>query len=375
MTDNAAESCVLLPAAILAGHGEVVEWALEGMLGDCDCGASCWLRAAAKAGRLELLQELAARYPLNLWAQHGQPSALAHVAFGCPLAALQQYYEPWGTGLLEGPEQKLRLLLAAAASPTPDWAEKCCWLWARAAGALGSTVAVEFCLDQLPALLRQHAAAPVAAAWGVAAVDAVRRCCQETNGLASLPYLLLEDPAADLTQSVAERPFLFRDAASGGADLLVLRHFHEQLGAPIDLAAVAKGGSEEALSWAVAALEAAGQAPEPLSCSDVIRVLPNWAAADWLVRHGLAPPKQELLRHMLSDGGWDMDVSDLQWIVGVRGGQGQVHVQWTAELHAALVDMQESFDAITAHAKWLAVLVDKAAAEVQGGRTSAPAGA
>ena len=36
----------------------------------------------------------------------------------------------------------------------------------------------------------------------------------------------------------------------------------QQRGAAIDLAAVAVGGSEEALEWAVAALEAAGQPPQ-----------------------------------------------------------------------------------------------------------------
>ncbi|KAG2424401.1 hypothetical protein HXX76_014610 [Chlamydomonas incerta] len=464
--DDGEHPNILLPAAIFAGHGEVLEWALESF-GNDRGWSDCWLRAAAKAGRLELMQRLAARYSLDLREQGGHPSTLAQVAFGCPLAALQQYYEPWGTGLLEGPEQKLRLLLAAAASPTPDWPEKCDWLLARAwqllasrglgsclerhaptaAGALGSTAAVEFCLDQLSALLQQHAAAPVVAAGGggrvgprrrapagrgrqrrqqqqqqqqqqdqqinesvehiataaavqghvpvlrllrargfvfrarhlLAAVESVGEGCHETSGLASLRYLLLEDPAVDLAQGATSvgPSTVFRHAAVEGADLALLQHLHEQLGAAIDLVAVAKGGSEEALSWAVAALEAAGQAPEPLSCYDMRGMLSsgNWAAADWLVRHGLAPPNQELLTHMLSEDPWSRrelnmyTLPDLQWVVGMHGRQDRAHalaqVQWTAELRAALARIHPyGVGKTPSRVRWLKELEEAVAAEL-----------
>ncbi|KAG2427552.1 hypothetical protein HXX76_012206 [Chlamydomonas incerta] len=366
------------------------------------------------SGRLELMQRLAVRYPLDWKEQHDTPSVLAQMASRCPLAVLQQYYEPWGTGLLKTVEQKQYLLLAAAASPMPDWAKKCEWLWARwdmaaaafgthnaescrrgrrisdweiagvmqntdfpqrlqllasrglgsclerhaptAAGAIGSTAAVEFCLDQLPALLQQQALAPVAAAGGGGLAAAAAggplpaedpAAQQQMNGFMahiataaaeqghvpvlrllrgrgfmlqarhlravlegrqqkspdSLRYLLLEDPA-DLApgadDAAADWSTLFRDAAIRGADLPLLRHLHEKLGAAIELGSVARGGSEEALSWAVAALEAAGKAPEPLPCSEFEDVLSsrNWAAADWLVRQGLAPTTHELFRHM-----------------------------------------------------------------------------
>ncbi|KAG2422980.1 hypothetical protein HXX76_015651 [Chlamydomonas incerta] len=462
--DSEAELlCSLLPAAIFAGHERVLEWALERIEGYRD-RSDGWVGAAAKAGRTELLQRLAVRYPLDLEAPRSEfdPEVLASVAFGCPLAVLQQYYEPWGTGLLGGMVPKLRLLLEAAASPTPDWAEKCDWLWAqwgvtaaalgahnspvdnwgisaimqrpdfaqrlqllasrglgsslerhapRVAGALGSTAAVEFCLDQLPALLRQHAAAPVAAAGGGGGLDEDPAAAQQqihdfmdriaavaakqghapvlrllrgrgfvftpyhlllaSLDLTSLRYLLLEDPAGLAPGGdAADWSHLFQVAAAKGADITLLRHLTEQLGAAIDLAAVAKGGSEEALSWAVASLEAAGQAPQPLCCRGMHGVLSsgNWAAADWLVRRGLAPPKQALMRHMLFEDR-DIRLVDLQWVVGMGGGQDQeqAQVQWTAELHAALAGVQDTreFDCETpSRQRWLTELVEAVAAEL-----------
>ncbi|KAG2428295.1 hypothetical protein HXX76_010445 [Chlamydomonas incerta] len=471
----------LLPAAIFAGHERVVEWALE-RLGNDHNQSGAWVGAAAKAGRLELMQRLAARYPFDLWAQQGQPMVLSRVAFGCPLAVLQQYYEPWGTGLLGNPWQRRYLLLAAAASPTPDWAEKCAWLCAQwgtaaaafgtriaelrrrrlvdgwevadamqhtdfpqrlqllasrglgpdlerhapwAAGIVGSTAALEFCLDQLPGTAAgrvvqvaaggpppaqnpaaqqrisermeliapgavEHGHVPVLrllrgrgfvfrdrhlrAALGDAAFGKTKVYHVQDSGLASLRYLLLEEPAglAPGGGAAADWSCLFRDVAVGGADLPLLRHLHEQHGAAIDLVAVAQGGSEEALSWAVAALEAAGQAPQPLSGNDLWDVLSsgNWAAADWLVRHGLAPTKQELLRHMLFEDPGRTRVPDLQWVVGVRGGQdrSQAQVQWTAELHAALKAAWTFYESLARDVSISGIPVESTGARRQLGR-------
>ncbi|KAG2444807.1 hypothetical protein HXX76_001549 [Chlamydomonas incerta] len=484
---------ILLPAAIFAGHARVVEWALESMENDHDWGGA-WVGAAAKAGRVELMQQLAARYPLALRAPRGGPDLLVQVAFGCPLAVLQKQYEPWGRGLLEGMMHKECLLLAAAASPMPDWAEKCDWLWARwgtsaaafathschvegevigaimqspdfpqrlqllasrglgsclkrhaprAAGIIGSTAAVEFCLDHLPALLREQAAvqvlaggggAPAVAAAGgplpaegpatrqqrrqlrqqvnefteliataaaeqghVPVLQLLRRrgfvfqlghlqstlkcwVCHEkkTDGFASVRYLLLEDPAALAQAGYAADAwsYLFQNVASDGADLSMLRHLHEQHGAPIDLVTVAHGGSEDALSWALAALEAAGQTPEPLACTNFEDVLSygNWAAADWLARHGLAPPNQELLNYMLSVERCRISIPNLQWVVGMGSGQdrvqvqAQAQVQWTAELHAALVRRQPFIcgddNEAPGRKQWLAGLIETVAAEL-----------
>ncbi|KAG2424377.1 hypothetical protein HXX76_014586 [Chlamydomonas incerta] len=477
--NEATQQRFLLPAAILAGHERVVDWALERLGNDWDWDGAL-VGAAAKAGRLELMQRLAVRcrYP---GPQRGEPEMLARVAYGCPLAVLQQYYEPWGRGLLEGIDQKLCLLLAAAGSPTPDWAAKCDWLWARwgaaaadafgphndavdgeaiaavmqhtevpqrllllasrglgsclerhaprAAGAIGSPAAVEFCLDQLPALLRQQAAAPflaaagaggpVAAAAGGGPLPAADPAAQQQvnqfmelialaaakqghvtvlrllrgrgfvfrarhldavlvesygedrqpAGLASLRYLLLEDPA-DLAQGGGAGALWPSQFAVKGADLSLLRHLHEQLGAYIhSLLPVAQGGGEDALSWTVAAHR---ETPEPLSCRELWFVLSsgNWAAAHWLVRHGLAPAKQELLRHMLSEK--YARISELQWVVGNGGGQNRVQspaqMQWTAELYAALVHIHEEVyiygHETPCRKRWLAELMEAVAAEL-----------
>ncbi|KAG2427676.1 hypothetical protein HXX76_012325 [Chlamydomonas incerta] len=277
----------VMPAAILAGHERVVEWALERFGND---------RGQGGAWRLQLL----ASRGLGLCLEHDAPVA---------------------------------------------------------AGAIGSTATVEFCLDLLPS-------------------------CR-----ASLRYLLLEDPAADLAQgndAAAGWCNEFRDAAVRGADLPLLQHLHEQLGASIDLVAVAKAGSEEALSWAVAALGAAGQAPESLSKGDFKSVLcyGNWAAADWMVRHGLAPPRQELLRHVLLEPPF-LDLSrltsipTLQWVVGMRGGQDRVQVQWTAELHAALMYKRKTYaqgfgNETPCRLRWLAKLVETVGAELAGAAGGPP---
>ncbi|KAG2426599.1 hypothetical protein HXX76_012915 [Chlamydomonas incerta] len=338
------DGCLVGTAAAHAGSLPVFEWLVHTMPHrELDLGGNL-LPAIFYAGHCS---------------KRGESSMLAHVASSYTLAALQQYYEPWGTGLLEGVEPKLRLLLAAAASPTPDWADKCGWLWAR--GVLPY---------QLPELLRQQAASPTAAAGPAAA-----------GAGGPLPA---EGPAAQQLQQESMELIAAAAAEQGHVPVLRLlrrRGFVFQLGVAIDLVAVAQGGSEEALSWAVAALEAAGQAPKPLSCSELecLLILGNLAAADWLVRHGLAPQKQELLMHMLLKTRDQTRISLLQWVVGMGGEQERVgsqqQVQWTAELHAALVGMQGHWRyAVPAHKRWLAALIDVAAAEAQGGRTSAHAG-
>ena len=116
----------LLPELCYAGHSDVFEWALQhvGILFP-DSNIGVLLGAAAAAGRVELLQKLANRFRLNLELPPHKPTVLSHVASGCPLEVLQQYYEPWGSRLLWTAGQKRQLLMAAAASPTPDWAAKC----------------------------------------------------------------------------------------------------------------------------------------------------------------------------------------------------------------------------------------------------------
>ena len=157
----------------------------------------------------------------------------------------------------------------------------------EAAGTIGSTAAVEFCLDQLPALLRQQAVlaaggGPAAAAGGPVPVAEQQQVAEDAavqqqhvasmrliaeaaarhgrvpvlrllrergyifppaslewvltsldrsfDGLTSLRYLLLEEPGA-VEQGGADEDWssLFRIAAMRGADLPLLQHLHQRV--------------------------------------------------------------------------------------------------------------------------------------------------
>eukprot|EP00198_Chlamydomonas_reinhardtii_P010204 XP_001699541.1 predicted protein [Chlamydomonas reinhardtii] len=280
----------LLPELCYAGHVDVFEWALQqiGILyQDGDMGEDgVLLGAAAAAGRVELLQNLANRFRLNLKRQHHRPTVLSHVASGCPLEVLQQYYEPWGNRLLWTAWQKRQLLMAAAASPTPDWAAKCEWLWAQwEAAAKHGRVPVLRLLRE-----RGYIFPPDSLECVLTSLD------MSFDGLTSLRYLLLEEPGA-VEQGGADEDWssLFRNAARSVADLPLLQHLHQRYASDCetatDLAVVAQGCSVEALEWVLATEAAAGRAPEPLSCVEFLEVLysGNWAAADWLQHHQAGP--------------------------------------------------------------------------------------
>eukprot|EP00198_Chlamydomonas_reinhardtii_P010165 XP_001699502.1 predicted protein [Chlamydomonas reinhardtii] len=286
-------------------------------------------------------------------------AAAAGVAGSLPV--LQQYYERWGSRLLWTAGQRRQLLMAAAASPTPDWAAKCEWLWAQwggAAAGLGAGLGhVEGIDERVSNIMRRpdfpqrlqllasyrlrdmidryapEAAGTIGstAARGhvfpaprdLAAVLAVscrnvrsrNEDLARTNMLRSLRYLLLEEPGA-VQQGGADKDWssLFQNAARSGADLPLLQHLHEQ----------------------------------PLSCSAFRQVLRggNWAAADWLVRYGLvATSRQELVESLVFEDARSGTavIAELQWAVGMGGGQGQQEqVQWTPGLHAALRELLAS---------------------------------
>ncbi|KAG2423108.1 hypothetical protein HXX76_002332 [Chlamydomonas incerta] len=81
-------------------------------------------------------------------------------------------------------------------------------------------------------------------------------------------------------------------AAQHGASLVTLRVLRQRRGAAVDLAAVACGGSEEALDWAAAELAAEGSVLQLLEEGEAARVeaAGNTAAMDWLRGRGLLPP-------------------------------------------------------------------------------------
>ncbi|KAG2432225.1 hypothetical protein HXX76_009144 [Chlamydomonas incerta] len=150
----------------------------------------------------------------------------------------------------------------------------------------------------------------------------------EFRGLPCVRYAAAEAGALAAPLTAGEWSRVFRAAARRGADLELLRCLREQHGAAIDLVAVATGGSEEALEWAAAELEVAGQMPrQPLSVADFRAVLKagNWAAADWLLARGLAPTSRAQLRRLflsllVPQRGWRdrveiYAVPALRWVV------------------------------------------------------------
>ncbi|KAG2426200.1 hypothetical protein HXX76_013181 [Chlamydomonas incerta] len=143
-----------------------------------------------------------------------------------------------------------------------------------------------------------------------------------TAFLAGLEGLVEEGSPEAVARTWGE---VFRDVAAAGADMALLRLLYERRGAAIDLAAVAKGGCEEALGWAVGELQAqqhrrlrrqrqaAGAAPQhtrqPQTAPPIwLRLQQAWelklwqvselaaggklAAAAWLLDRGLVEPPE-----------------------------------------------------------------------------------
>ncbi|KAG2423589.1 hypothetical protein HXX76_015227 [Chlamydomonas incerta] len=102
---------------------------------------------------------------------------------------------------------------------------------------------------------------------------------------------------AEATEPFTEREgyhwnWAFTRAAQNGASLAVLRVLRERRGAAVDVAAVAHGGSEEALDWAAAELAAEGSVLQPLSLFTARHLTNsgNRAGLVWLRSRGLLPP-------------------------------------------------------------------------------------
>ncbi|KAG2441047.1 hypothetical protein HXX76_003900 [Chlamydomonas incerta] len=239
------------------------------------------------------------------------------------------------------------------------------------AAAAGDVAAVEFCLEQeqeqVEQELLQPAARPleqavqrvvVAAAYAgqvpvlrrlrargfelphrllmeIVAVYASRTYWGEHDWRRRLPavqYLLLEPPGGALLgyplgPSDWGWRSLFRTAARYGVDdTAVLRVMHQQCGTAIHLESLARGGSEEQLEWAAAALAAAGQQLQLLRERELVDVLcnGNLAAADWVIAHDLGPPRAQLWRlvwRLLVQGEHGgLPLSMITWVAMRAGG-------------------------------------------------------
>ncbi|KAG2438759.1 hypothetical protein HXX76_005303 [Chlamydomonas incerta] len=102
---------------------------------------------------------------------------------------------------------------------------------------------------------------------------------------------------AEVAEPVTERggdlwDEAFSCAAQNGAGLAALRVLRQRRGAAVDPAAVAEGGSEEALDWAAAELVAEGSGLRPLSHVSARHVAfsGNTACLAWLRSRALLPP-------------------------------------------------------------------------------------
>ncbi|PNW77835.1 hypothetical protein CHLRE_10g453766v5 [Chlamydomonas reinhardtii] len=131
-------------------------------------------------------------------------------------------------------------------------------------------------------------------AFTAADVKAAARWGWPDEPLIALIQMAVDGGAEDANGSDWSAAFNY--AAIGGASTCVLQALRVR-GAAVDLAAVAKGGSEEALDWAAAELEAEGQGGSsdggalltPLRESEVqcVHERGNLAALHWLHRRGL----------------------------------------------------------------------------------------
>ncbi|KAG2454673.1 hypothetical protein HYH02_000512 [Chlamydomonas schloesseri] len=354
--------------------------------------------AAAEGGQAELLKRLV---ELVGKAKH-RHRIVRGIAYGCPLPVLQQYCRRWG-GLEDGAgarteaavaaSRRQELLLRAATSPTSDWAAK--HLTAahglelpaeavEAAGTAGDVDAASFCLGLPPVLSMVpgpagqdgwHAPAEVLALAAASAGQvAVLRLLKERGvtlgwahvqaamevgngiqgpdsiemepefaGLPSLRYLVMEGGLDAAAAGAVNWSDVFRCVAWRGADTPLLQHLVEQRGAEVDLEAVARGGSEEQLGWALA-VRRTRRTSKARAAKVVEAALlgGNWAAAGYLKRRNWDPRNQqqlqELFRSLARGHGTAQHIPALAWLLD------NYQLVWTLECVDAVEELGEAAD-------------------------------
>eukprot|EP00198_Chlamydomonas_reinhardtii_P013977 XP_001703314.1 predicted protein [Chlamydomonas reinhardtii] len=272
---------------------------------------------------------------------------LAAVARGCPLEVLQRHYDAlWGwqrrraaaptaelgnefEGTDVGRDFAASALLSSAVGSSVDWAAKLGFLlsrWGvRVTGQLlreerGNGLSLDGTSQQpdyLHRLRHMYAAVPGCAA----AINRQAAQCAAARGRADALVYLLDECGLRLTaddegiergvgdmfggdaalchtavlQALQARGWVFTAAhaarAARGAGVRLLEALRGR-GAPVDLAAVAVGGSEEGLEWAAAQLRTERDEPlQPLSPDQAMQVFNagNTAALGWLRARGLLP--------------------------------------------------------------------------------------
>ncbi|KAG2423628.1 hypothetical protein HXX76_015145 [Chlamydomonas incerta] len=174
---------------------------------------------------------------------------------------------------------------------------------------------------------------------------------------------------------------LFKLMAVTGCDLELLRRLHRRQGQeegqeegegggagldPEALEALACGGSVEQLEWAAEQAAAAGVGGgggglQPLSAHEFENVLlaGNWAAADWLLARGLAPPPPQLREtFMRLTGATSTATQGLRWLAAraeAGAGTGGAEVAVVVQRLGAL-----ALNAVGAQAAWLQEMLRQA---------------
>ncbi|KXZ43229.1 hypothetical protein GPECTOR_97g767 [Gonium pectorale] len=234
----------LLAAAAAGGHQHVCEWLLSFNMRF----ESHWLNSAAGAahgGHAGLMKWLLKRMP----SCGRDGSVLVSAAHGCDLATLQGLRLRWKR--LQ-PKDKAAALVAAAGSPTPDWAAKVEWLEAQ-----GCPWNAEVAKAAASCPAAAAADAPARLAWlrgrGLKLTRDSVCGAAESGNLPALQYLLVE---AGVQPGRNGEPAAL---AAGGGHLAVLQALHAA-GWPVNFKSAgrraARGGHLHVLDWLVHALGA-----------------------------------------------------------------------------------------------------------------------
>ncbi|KAG2431100.1 hypothetical protein HXX76_009631 [Chlamydomonas incerta] len=304
-----------------------------------------WVHAAAQPGYVQRLQHLTAAHGLELPAEAveaaGAAGDVAAAAFCLGLPPVLSMAA--GKGTRREPPAQLLGLAAAAAGQVPVL---------RLLGERGAVLACEHVKAALPVHEWQ--------------CDGDRR--QLELGFPGLPALRhlamgggLGEPAAEQVRWSA----VFRIVAELGADLALLRHLAEQRGAAVDLEAVASGGSEEQLQWALGHARAGSSDGGKVDTSGAFEAAllgGNWAAASYLQRRNLddGAKSQQQLQELFC---WLATRQDApSYIPALHWLQQQYELQWTPACLSALDLMAKKLAAAAGYSiavgqrqQWLAM--------------------
>ncbi|KAG2440354.1 hypothetical protein HXX76_004459 [Chlamydomonas incerta] len=278
---------------------------------------NAWLHAAAQPGYVQRLQHLTAAHGLELPREAveaaGSAGDVAAAAFclGLPPAVL-----PVSEG--EGARRH----------------EPAHWL-ALAAAAAGQVPVLRLLRERGAEVLGwAHVQAAMTFSEWVYGEDDLQREL-DFPGLPAIQYLVMGGGLDEAAAAQVRWSEVFQRAAVHGADLALLRHLAEQRGAAVDLKAVARGGSEEQLEWALGHTRRSGSSGGSGGRIDTAGAFKaalrsgNWAAASYLQRHNLddGAKSQQQLQALFCwvavEQGRPFSIPALRWLLQ------HYELQWT----------------------------------------------